>query len=447
MSAEEQPDVLHAALARTIWDGAPSVRLTYHAGDDSLVAEIVQAQPVLEIEADRNLIIDLDGTDPAAMPTAIYLTGVRSHPASVAATMARSILGDRIWAVAAKLVDGGRAVDVPLDEAEAAERREHWRDLVVPAMIGVEFTPGRIYAVLTDASATILDKEIVDIEENDPTAVAYAIAEAADALAARHPGTAWTCPVSVQLGGPVDGRTRVVEFYNKPLHDGDEPWKAEYFEHRVHLATGRPVVVFNDAEAFALHEARTPSSGRPRRSIVAVLVVRDGIGAKLLLDGEITQFPMEIGIFRAVPGADLDQTPDDTGQTIEARSGVKGIIRAVEHATGRRGLDLQVAAAMAAHDDATRAVFAAAGEGLARGVAAIQAVVNPQCWVVYGPAALVDERAVAGFEFLRGLRTAKNYLGYPGLGPVHVIGLPTTGPLGARAAALAALGRDRSGGR
>jgi predicted NBD/HSP70 family sugar kinase len=84
-------------------------------------------------------------------------------------------------------------------------------------------------------------------------------------------------------------------------------------------------------------------------------------------------------------------------------------------------------------------VFSAAGRTLARGVAMMQALMNPDRYLVLGPAALVDGATPASAAFLAGLDTAHEFVGFGGLWPAAVVARSTTGALGAVAAAVAAL--------
>lgn len=450
MRDEEQLDGLHVALARRVWAAAPAVRLHYHRGDDALVAELVQADVADEVVALDHLLVEFDGTDDAAMPTALYLTGVRAAPDARAVAMARDILGEEVWSTATALVASGSAQDdVPLGVEVAAELRRGWRGLAgrlrdhtTTGMIGVEFIPGRVHAVFTDADATVLDEEIVDLDDNDPASVVAAISRAAAELAERHPGSgAGSCPIGVHLGGPVHTASGMVEYYDKPLHEGDESWKGVPLGDMIRRATGRRALVFNDAWALASHELEY-GLGRERAK-VAVLVVRRGVGAKLVRHGEVVEdFPMEIGIFVATPDAGLAETPEVGSQSIEAESGVQAIIDAVVLATGQPCASIEAAAAVAVHSDLALGAFFRAGAGLARGVAAIQAVVNPDAWAVYGPSALVDGSRPAARGFLQGLGNAQNHLHYSGLWPAMILPRSTNGPLGGRAAAIAALRID-----
>jgi glucokinase len=449
MRDEEQAGGLHAALARMVWSAAPIVRLHYHRDDDTLVAELVQADVVDEVRVLDHLLVEFDGTDDEALPTTVYLTGVRADPTSSATTMAADLLGPEVWAAATALVaSGSELADVELAPEEAAARRACWRGLAArlrerdrtqSRLIGVEFAPGRVHAVLTDGAAEVLDEVVVALDRNDPGAVVEGIAEAVAELAGRHRSTnAEACPVGVQLGGPVHTPSGMVESYNKPLQEGDDPWKPVLLSTLISKRMGRRSLVFNDAAALAEYEIRF-GLGR-RAAKFAVLVVRRGVGAKLVRHGRVEDdLPLEIGVFVLAPEAALDATPERQAPSIEASSGADGIIAAVNAAIGTDFRHIEQAAAAAEEYESVIAVFSAAGRGLARGVAAIQAVVDPHEWVVHAPHVLIDESGAAGRAFMAGLRKAGEHLDYAGFWPATFTTRASDGRLGGQAAATAVL--------
>lgn len=435
---------VHAGLARRMWVAAPSVRLSYHPGDDALVAEFVQAAPVVEIIVQKHLLVELDGTDPDAMPTALYVTGMAAAPDAPAVATARTVLGAQLWAESAALMASGSGqLDVMLESQAAMSLQESWRGLAArlrgPAMIGVEFIPGLVHAVLTDADANVLETAAVEIDENSPHRVVSAIAELVDEMAARHPDTrATSCPVAVQIGGPVDSVTGDVLHYDKPWRADDAAWKEVPLGDLIAERTKRPALIYNDAQALANYESRF-GLGR-ELGTVAVLAVRRGIGAKLVLDGHVASFPMEIGIYVSSRATNRHRTMTKRRPSIEHRSGTAAIAKRVASITGMRCESVEDAAAIADHADKALDVFWRAGADLAGGMAAIQAVIDPEAWAIYGPDALVDSSARSGRAFLAGLATMSRHLDWDGLRPGMFHLRSTTGSLGARAAAVAALG-------
>jgi glucokinase len=438
MRADERPNELHTALARMAWDAAPTVRLHYDHGDDALVVEFGQADETAEVLVAPHLLVDLDRTGPDGRPVRMYLTGVRAAPASPSATMARELAGEVVWAASRALVgQGSGSTVVTLGPEQAQERRRAWRsgsEAWIPAVIGVEFTPGRLYSALTNNRGQVLDEVAVDLTANDPDSVVEGVALLAGLLACRHPGTpAATCPIGIQLGGPVHTQHGMVEHYDKPLGPSDDPWAGVPLGRMIWDRTGRRGLVFNDARAFAEYEIE--SGGCDGLAKVVVMIVRHGVGAKLVHRGRLVEdFPMEFGIF-------IDEPVSDVGgerRSIEARAGITAIMEGVERVTGRRVSTIAEAADEAEVSDGALAVFARAGHVLARAVAAVQAVIDPDRWILIAPDALLDRDRAAGQAFQRGLQDAHEHLGYANLWPSLIVPRSSTGSRGAVTAAVAA---------
>jgi predicted NBD/HSP70 family sugar kinase len=438
---------LHAGLARRVWMVSPSVRLSYHTEDDALVAEFVQAAATFEIRVHNHLLVEFDGTDPDAMPTTLYLTGVQTATEAPEVEAARTVLGEALWAESVALIaSGSEQIDLMLEAEAAVDLRNSWRGLEArlrgPAMIGMEFIPGLVQAVLTDGQANVLDTATVDIDGNSPDSVVSAVAAAVDELSERHPDSrAASCPAAIQLGGPVNSSTGEVLLYDKPWRPDDPAWKDVPLANLIEERTHRPALVYNDAQALAKYEARF-GLGR-ELDTVAVLVVRRGIGAKLVLHGEVADFPMEIGIYASSRATDRHRTATRRRPTIEDRSGTAAITKRVTSVTGTQCRSVEEAAAIADHDDKAVDAFWRAGADLAVGLAAIQAIIDPEAWAIYGPDALVDNGTRSGRAFLAGLATMSHHLDWEGLRPGLFQPRSTTGSLGARAAAVAALGVSR----
>jgi predicted NBD/HSP70 family sugar kinase len=441
MRADERPNELHTALARMAWDAAPSVRLHYDHDDDALVVEFAQADEVTELLVAPHLLLDLDRTGPAGRPVRLYLTGARGAPGSPSAELARDLVGDVVWAAARALVaqgTGSTVVSVGPEQAQA--HRERWRSRSgrwTPAVIGVEFTPGRLYSALTNDRGQVLDEIAIDLAANDPDSVVEGIALLAGLLGARHPRTAAaSCPIAVQLGGPVHTASGMVEHYDKPLLPGEEPWTGVPLGRMIHERTGRTALVFNDARAFAEYEIAAGACDGLAK--VVVMIVRHGVGAKLVHRGRVVEdFPLEFGIFIDEPVSELD----GERRSIEARAGITAIMEGVERATGRRIGTIAEAADEADRSDAALDAFSRAGRVLARGIAAVHAVIDPDRWILIAPDALLDGDRAAGRAFQRGLRAAHEHLGYASLWPSLIVPRSSTGSRGAATAAVVALAR------
>lgn len=433
---------LAALLARRVWTEQPTAWLHYDAATDALVVELVEAEPVVAIEVQDRLLVELDGAGPDALPVTVTLTGLRCAPDAPEVAVARELLGDHLWSAVEELVaDAGTSTEVRLDAYDIAVLRAARRRLPQPVRwFGVEVVPGRVHAVLTDDAATVLDEMAVDTEHDDVATVVAAITATVRTLELRNPSAAIAAaPVSVQLGGPVDTAEGRVVFYDKPFHDSDEAWKDQPLAARVARATGHQALVFNDAWAFAALEAQA-GLGRERAKVV-VLVVRQGIGAKLVLRGVVAaDFPMELGM--VVVGDAGEQDPS-APRSIEAGSGVRAIIDAVT-ATGHPCVTIHDAGAAADSSPAALRAFDRAGGRLAYGMAAVQATLNPDAWVVVGPDALVDDKQRSAQAFLAALHRTGNRTGWGGLLPAQIVPRSTTGTLGARAAVVAAISHEGS---
>ena len=462
MRSEEQITAIEgefrAAFARMTWRDLPTARVRYDTTDDCLVVDLVENDPLDEVVVHERLLVQFDGSDSDAQPVSVVLTRPWAEPESPATKVAREVLGEHLWASAEALAAGAEEeIDVTLDADVAADCRKRWDQLASQLrdpvwvhtvvsdtdwVVGVEFVPSRVHLVLTDAEATVFDEEITDLDGNEPQDVVDAIVTSADRIAVRHPTVAVAaCPIGVQLGGPVDTANGIVEVYDKPVSKTDRPWQGVRLADLIREETGRDVLVFNDAWAFATHEAEF-GLGRHLTKVV-VLVVRQGVGAKLLHDGRVVDdFPMEIGMYKPAPKRPQRRAAKGVRRSIEARSSVKAIVARVRK-TGVSCTTIQEAAEAAEHSAAARAVFEEAGRSLAPGMAALQALINPDAWVVVGPAAVVDREYRSAAAFLDALDDVDAHVGWSGLLPGLVVPRSTAGPLGAQAAALAALRSER----
>ena len=179
------------------------------------------------------------------------------------------------------------------------------------------------------------------------------------------------------------------------------------------MRTGRRVCVFNDAAALAAFEAKHGLGTEVAR--FALLLVSYGVGAAFVRDGRVADDPMEIGIFAFAPATEVDEPEQEETVSIESKSGVVGIVAAVA-AAGADVTEVPVTnlggAVPSLECPAALDQFRLAGSGLARGIAAIQAVVDPPRWVVFAPSELIDEStrpelsSWGGSEFARPLCAA-----------------------------------------
>ena len=146
----------------------------------------------------------------------------------------------------------------------------------------------------------------------------------------------------------------------------------------------------------------------------AVLLISQGIGAKLIINGDVEmQMPMEIGNFvlhengapASAASADASRRPP-----VPARSS-SGSRRSRYSRRRHRVRGRPRRAARAARRPAT-AVFRTAGRDLARGIATVQVIANPSSWAIYGPASLVTKSTRASDAYFGSLEDFDKWVSY-----------------------------------
>jgi predicted NBD/HSP70 family sugar kinase len=447
-------------LARNMWAELPSVRVSYDRDDDAVVAEVLDGEGAAELVLEGRLLVELDDEGPGAMPVALTVTGVRADPGSAAVARARELLGETVWGVVTALIEGpgSGTEEIWLDATEARVRQEAWALLAVDrVVIGVEVRRDVVRAALVavdsllTGSNTVIGRTTALLERTDVDSVVAAVEAVVRELGARHPSSgALTCPVGVQIGGPV--RDGVVRYYYKPKPGARPiaPWDDVPLADILRERLGRGIVeVANDAESFALHELLLRDDVPER---FAVLVVRHGVGSRLVLDGRIVDLPMEIGTF--IPTQYLPLDDDSVGfrsrESIEARSGIMAILDDIHEQVGVRLATAREAAELIRHQpghaEKILRIFHEAGVGLGRGLAAVQSICSPDRWVVLGPPALVDANSETGAAYLKGLEAYRFYLDWPALRKTEIVGRPLRESTGALAAASVVVMRSAPAG-
>ena len=171
-----------------------------------------------------------------------------------------------------------------------------------------------------------------DTPADDFTAFCRAVGELADA------GGEAATPLSIAIAGVVDPKTGRIKVANIPCIDG-RPLADE-----LAAALGRPVLVTNDADCFALAEAGVGAGrGRP---IVFGIILGTGVGGGVVVDGRLLRgaggFAGEWGhgpiLARQVgdPPVDVPWFPCGCGQSgcVDTIGGARGMERLHRHLTG-----------------------------------------------------------------------------------------------------------------
>lgn len=439
-------EFLRRNLTRIAWRADPVARLQHLPDDDALIVEFLPLPPVADRLVDDLLCIEFDGDDSEALPTSLCLTGFAARPGSTAARCAEQVLGKTLWAIAQDLVrsgDGERTVE--LDDSVRDSRLRNWRRLTGLG-IGVDVQPGILRATLVDPDGDAVAVRNLVLTGMDPDAVTAGIAEVVTALRAEQHVTICGSPVvlGVQIPGPVDAASGVVHYFSKRSRSGERTWgwDDEPLAERLHDVLDLPVQVINDVVGYATYERWFhPTTDRCR----AVLLIDQGIGAKLVVDGRIDQLmPMEIGnmVLRE------DGPESDSGQRgcLEATAGTLAIVEQISWLTGIFVTDIGHAVRVAqpdggATDEQVLDVFREAGRDLAHAIGNVQAIANPDSWVVYGPEQMLAKGSAAGAAFLHNLLTYKRFVAHKPYQQCVVYSRPIIDDEGPRGAALAALER------
>lgn len=315
--------------------------------------------------------------------------------------------------------------------------------------IGIEVLPYKLAGVIVTSEGVVTARSRTDLSDMEPEAVVQRAAALIRSLADSKLGRSFprnrVC-VGVQVGGPVDADTGLVRhLVNGPDDHGTEkPPPYEWVEFplgpRLMAATGWDTVVENDAHAFAAYE-QTLGVGR-RADTFGVVLVRDGVGAGMVVRRERLSVPMEFGHLRVWPQGRVC----DCGMRgcIESQVGNRALSGAIKDITGRELDGLEAAVDLADGDDphalAAVAAFRKAGTSVARGLAHLLTLFGPSHVVLYAAdSLLISGRGHrAANAFLSAVGTYRSYAFHDNR-DCHLVTKPLVADRGAHGAALIAL--------
>lgn len=274
----------------------------------------------------------------------------------------------------------------------------------MPLRIGIDLGGTKIEGVvLDDASGRVLARERVATESaRGYDHIVTAVAALVGGLDAAHPGC-----VSVGIGTPgaVSSRTGLMKNSNTSCLNGrDLPGD-------LGRRLGRPLRVENDANCFALAEARH-GAGRDGRLVFGV-IMGTGVGGGLVIDGRLWSGPQHIAGEWGHHAIDPLGPPCYCGQRgcVETLISGPGVERRYRELGGDDvRMDAIVARARAGEALAGQ-VFSAFLDRFGRAVANLVNVLDPDVVVLGGGLSLVDElydagrAAVARYVFNDELRT------------------------------------------
>lgn len=228
---------------------------------------------------------------------------------------------------------------------------------------------------------------------------------------AKTPGGATVLGCGVSMGGHVDhGVIRLSYNTGWGVH---EDWWAEHdeFDLRKQLdeALPFPVVLDNDVNALAV---RLNLTSRPAETYGTVAVLRDGIGAALVIGGDMWRgHGGLVGEIGHLPIGGMQTSGRDSSRSAVpvCRCGEAGHVEAF--ASPRAILarantaDLDQLAARPPRDSAVADLFEQGGRALGRGIVTMINWVNPELVFLYAPPELVsDDPSKAGSRYREAIR-------------------------------------------
>jgi len=319
--------------------------------------------------------------------------------------------------------------------------------------VGVEILPYELVAVLVDATGRQVDMRRWPIVDMEIKTVVGQIADAAlelvdTALDVRLPDPR-IC-IGLQIGGPVEtDEGTVLAYANHPtdsMYAGrDYHWREPVpLASLVAAATGCPTVIENDGAAFATLEQRV-GVGRETPSF-AVVLIRDGVGGGIVLDGRLMSIPFEFGHIKVRPEGRWCVSGDRG--CIDAYSGRRAVRAIAGEVTGADSdlESIEAAIVLCERQNAATphvtAAFRQAGEAVGHGIATVLSLFGLSHMVVYGPPDMVDPATgrAAATAFATGVRNFPS-LTYPLFRSAQVLIRPLSVDQGAHGAALVAVDR------
>lgn len=318
--------------------------------------------------------------------------------------------------------------------------------------VGVKVRPESLTGVVTDASGDVhISLGIQARFEGSREKLIQGIARFVQDLLAKVPAAAEAAKsgrtgLGVEIGGHV--ATASGDVVKAPNYADDASWSGLSLGKLLGKATALPTVVENDANAMA-QLALSAGDADGSRDFAAV-VLDKGIGAGLMVDGEILHGASgaagEIGHV-VVENYQGHECSCGNKGCLESVAGSDAIARQVQEMSGEAVPDLARVPALLKSDERGKLVEEAlteAGRALGRGLADLLNLANPDRVVLYGPEPLVSqdhERFPAAKVFMTAVRRTSIEHAFSTAREVAIVTRPYEDELGARAAAAVAWNR------
>lgn len=247
--------------------------------------------------------------------------------------------------------------------------------------IGIDLGGTKIEGIALDPSGGVLARERIPTPAGDYAAIVAAVADLVRMLETASGGTA---TVGVGIPGAISPATGLIKNANSTCLIGHA------LDKDIEAALGRPVKLANDANCFAVSEA-TDGAARGR-SVVFGVILGTGVGGGIAIDGLARTGPNAIAGewgHNPLPWPTDDERPGarcycDKRGCIETFLSGPGLARDFETATGRRMAATEIAALAEAGDGNADAALDRYEERLARALAAVVNILDPDAIVLGG---------------------------------------------------------------
>ena len=252
--------------------------------------------------------------------------------------------------------------------------------------IGIDLGGTKIEAVALESNGSELGRVRVDTPVGDYSGTVAALVGIVDRVEAQ-----WGRAAGVGLGTPgaIDPTSRLVKNANSTVLNG-KPLGADLTE-----ALGREVRIANDADCLALSEAKDGAAGGADPVFAAILGT--GVGGGLMANGALVQGPNAVAGewgHNPLPWPGKGERPGEEcycGRTgcIETFLSGPAIARDYAARTGRSLAGREVGGAAESDDPAAVAVLETFVDRLARALASVINVIDPQVVVLGGGVSLI----------------------------------------------------------
>ena len=250
-----------------------------------------------------------------------------------------------------------------------------------PLRLGIDLGGTKIAGAVLDRGGRMVASQTIASPRDDYRATVRAMAEM---VAGLEQVCGARCPVGVGMPGSISPVTGVVQNANSTWLNGKP------LDRDLQAALDRPVRFANDANCFALSEA-TDGAAAGARCVFGV-IIGTGCGGGIVIDGRIHDGPRGIGGewgHNPLPwptAAELGIAPCWCGRTGCMETWVSGTALAADHArvTGERMRAEEIAGAAERGEQAAQASLARHADRLARGLATIVNLIDPDVIVLGG---------------------------------------------------------------